>query len=425
MTNTQSPMTYQEAHTEAERCLQCFDAPCISACPTHINIPKFIWMIKTKNVLGAAEVVKTSNAMANVCGKVCPEEIFCQSVCNRGKMDSPIQIRELHFYSTQFETQHGYSRTIEFPKSGKKVAVVGGGPAGLGCAFELTKLGHAVTLYDSQEVGGVPKNSIPAFRLSEDELRSDINFLSNFFEIKKVNVDKNNFDEIKKSNDAIFVGVGLGRDKALGVKGEDLQGVFPVLKFLEDAKANEKKINIGESVVIVGGGNVSLDAAATAKRLGASEVVLIYRRSEAEMKVWKSELDEARKQGVEMRFLTNPVEIIGNNNRVTGIKCRRTQLSKEKDQSGRYIPLEVAGSDYIIKAETVVIAIGQEINADFTDLFKRTKKGFIEVNDNFQTSVTGVFAGGDAISGEGTIVQSVAHGKSAAYQINEYLNEKS
>jgi glutamate synthase (NADPH/NADH) small chain len=206
----------------------------------------------------------------------------------------------------------------------------------------------------------------------------------------------------------------------LGLKGEHLEGVFPVLHFLESAKKG--KMSIGNKVVVVGGGNVSLDAAATARRLGASEVTLVYRRSESEMKVWKGELEEARKQGVEIRFLTNPVAILGKE-KVNGVKCRRTVLSKKKDSSGRPIPVEVKGSDFVLEADTVVIAIGQVIGADLVRHFKLNNRGFIAVDKKLRTSVPGVFAGGDAISGEGTIVQSVAHGKQAAWAMHEYMEQ--
>jgi len=416
-------MNSQQAKTESERCLQCFDAPCTAACPTHIDIPKFISMIKSNNVIGAAEVVKTSNALANTCGKICPEEVFCQSVCTRGKQDSPIWIRELHFFATQYERDKGFSATKAFPKSKQNVAVVGAGPAGLGCAFELAKLGHQVDVYDGRKPGGVPRNSIPSFRLAVRELESDTKFLSRFFKLKTQSVDAKGFEQIRKSHEAMFLAVGLGQDRMLGVAGEKLKGVIPVLKFLEKAKANSTSMKIGRRVVIVGGGNVSLDAAATAKRLGAESVVLIYRRSEKEMRVWKGELEEARKQGVEIRFLINPVNIVGRI-KAQGIRCRQTRLSRQKDKSGRQIPVEVAGSDFVLDADTIIIAIGQTIKAEWLAGVERQKGGYVKVGEGFQTSVPGVFAGGDMIAGEGTIVQSVAHGKQAARVIHEYLSAK-
>lgn len=412
-------LTQQQASIEAERCLQCFDAPCEQACPTHIKIPTFIRMIRSGNIIGASDVVRTSNALVNVCGKICPEETFCQSVCTRSKQDEPIKIRELHFFATQGEARKGFSNVKPFPKSDKKVAVIGAGPSGLGCAFELSKFGYKVDVFDKTKPGGVPHKSIPAFRLSEKELESDTKFLKNYFSIKKINVDGKTFKQIKASFDAVYLAVGLGKDRPIGIPGEKLRGVLPVLEFLESAKSNPKRMKVGNNVVIVGGGNVSLDAAASAKRVGADSVILIYRRSEKEMRVWKAELEEARKQGVEIRFLTNPVLIVGDK-KVEGIKCRRTKLGKQKDKSGRAIPIEVKESDFILKANTIIVAIGQLVAADWLDGFER-EKGYVKVDMNFQTSQNGVFAGGDMIAGEGTIVQSVAQGKHAAQAIHHYL----
>jgi NADPH-dependent glutamate synthase beta subunit-like oxidoreductase len=371
----------------------------------------------------AAEVVKTSNALANTCGKICPQEVFCQSVCTRAKQDSPIQIRELHFYATQAERKKGFSKTKLFPTTDGAVAVIGAGPAGLGCAFELAKLGYKVDVYERGGIGGVPRNSIPSFRLSNEELESDTQFLSKFFKLKKEDVNRRLFEEIKHHHRAVLLAIGLGSDRPVGIAGERLKGVLPVLQFLHKAKNPSPGISVGSRVVIIGGGNVSLDAAASAKRLGAENVILIYRRSENEMRVWKSELNEARKQGVELRFLTTPVAIVGKSD-VTGVMCRQTRLTEEMDASGRRVPAEVKGSDFVIDADTVIVAIGQTVGADWLEDFAKTDNGYIKVNKNFQTSVSGVFAGGDMVSGEGTIVQSVAQGKQAAHAIHEYLSRK-
>ena len=416
-------MNQQQATIESERCLQCYDSPCTVACPTHIDIPVFIGMIRSGNVIGAAEVVKTSNALANTCGKICPEEIFCQSVCTRAKQDSPIQIRELHFYATQAESKKGFSRTKVFHAIDGSVAVIGAGPSGLSCAFELTKLGYKVDLYEKYGLGGVPRNSIPSFRLAPDELESDTHFLSRYFKTKKEDVNARLFEEIRHNHKAVFLAVGLGEDRPLGVPGERLKGVQPVLHFLHKAKTHSSEMSIGDRVVIIGGGNVSLDAAAAAKQLGAESVILIYRRSEAEMRVWKSELNEARRQGVEIRFLTSPVAIVGTSE-VSGVMCRHTRLSKEKDESGRRVPVEVKGSDFVIDADTVVIAIGQKIEAEWLEGFERTAGGYLKVDKSFHTSVAGVFAGGDMVAGEGTIVQAVAYGKQAAHAIHEHISKK-
>ncbi len=416
-------MNQQQAQTESERCLQCFDAPCTEACPAHIDIPKFIGMIRSGNIIGAAEVVKTSNALANTCGKICPEEVFCQSACTRAKQDAPIHIRELHFFATRFESGKGFSKTKLFPVKDGSVAVIGAGPAGLSCAFELTKLGYKVDVFDKDGPGGVPRNSIPSFRLAETELDSDTRFLSKYFRLKKEDVNARKFEEIRHHYRAVFLGLGLGKDRPVGIPGERLKGVFPVLQFLHKAKLQTGSTTVGNRVVIVGGGNVSLDAAATAKHLGAESVTLIYRRGEHEMRVWKSELNEARRQGVELRFLTAPVAIVGTSE-VTGVMCRQTRLGKEVDASGRRVPVEVKGSDFVIDADTVIIAIGQTIDAEWLEGFEKREDGYIRVNRSYHTSVAGVFAGGDMIAGEGTIVQSVAQGKDSAHAIHEYLSKK-
>ncbi len=377
-------------------------------------------MLRSGNVRGAAEVTKTSNALANVCGKVCPEEVYCQAACTRALQDTPIKIRELHYFATQYERRNGFSAVARLPRGDRRVAVVGGGPAGLGCATELAKLGHRADLYDRDFPGGVPRKSIPAFRLSRAELSDDIEFLQQFFTFHQREVDGGTLDQLRRQYDAVFLSIGLGKDRPLGIDGELLQGVMPVLDFLENAKSDPEGMTSGDRVVVVGGGNVSLDAAATAKRLGASSVTLLYRRSEKEMRVWKSEMEECERQGVELRLLTVPVSIMGDSV-VTGVRCRRTRLSDRRDASGRAVPVEVQGSDFVLEADRVIVAIGQRVKADWTGRFARTTEGFLKVNEQFETSIPGVFAGGDLIIGEGTIVQSVAHGKYAAYAIHNYL----
>jgi glutamate synthase (NADPH/NADH) small chain len=418
-------MTNQRARYEADRCLYCFEAPCTAACPVHIDIPGFIAMIRSGNVRGAAEVVKSSNALANVCGNICPEEVFCQSVCNRAEIDTPIQIRELHHFATHDEAVRGFSPLRSFEPGGKQVAVVGGGPAGISCAFELAKLGHKVTIFDKSGLGGVARSSIPQVRLPDAELLADLWFLSGHFTVRRRKIDDSGLERLKKEFDAIFLAVGLGMDRALVIPGEHLAGVVPVLKFLEEARSNWERVSVGKNVVVIGGGNVSLDAAATAKRLKASSVVLIYRRGEHEMKVWTSELGQARMLGVEFSFLTLPVELVGDSKgRVSGVRCRKTKLSGKRDASGRPIPVEIAGSEHVIPADTVIIAIGQDIPEGLFASVPRTRRGYLNVDKEFQTPVPGIFAGGDAIAGEGTIVQSVAQGKHAARSIHAYLAKK-
>ena len=408
-----------KALVEAERCLYCFDAPCTSACPAHIDIPGFIAMIRSGNGRGAAWVVRNANALADTCGRICPSEVYCQPACTRTRQDGPVRIRELHLFATR-SVRRSVFHAVCAPSTGRSVAVIGAGPAGLGCAVELAKLGHAVNLYNDGPPGGVPLKSIPSFRLPGEDLERDIASIEELFTAHDGPVDGAKFRSITEHHDAVFVGVGLGRDRRLGIPGESRESVFPVLEFLETAKRESDALRIGARVIVVGGGNVSLDAAATARRLGATEVTLLYRRSEEQMLVWSAELAEARRQGVEFRFRTIPVEISGKS-RVEGVLCRGMRLTDEIDGSGRPVPVEIPGSDFLLPADSVVVAIGQEVRADWLGGISRTNRGYVEVDGKYRTSMAGVFAGGDAVSGEGTVVRSLAQGKEAAGAMDEYI----
>jgi NADPH-dependent glutamate synthase beta subunit-like oxidoreductase len=307
--------------------------------------------------------------------------------------------------------------------SRRNVAVVGGGPAGLSCAFALACKGHTVTLYDHSRPGGVPRASIPSFRLPDEQLRNDIDFLSRFFAFREQRVDAHSLGQLRHEYDAVFLSPGLGIDRPAGIPGERLAGVFPLLPFLATAKENPAGTGIGKNVAVIGGGNTSLDAATTARRCGAERVSLLYRRSQKEMRVWTSELEEARKAGVEFQFLVHPIEFMGRD-RVEGIRCLRNRLGEERDSTGRPIPIPIQGSEFTLPADSIVIAIGQTTNADFLTLVRKTPGGYVEVDAGFNTSLPGVFAGGDIVGGEGTIVQAVAHGKSAAEAIHSYLERK-
>lgn len=413
----------RHALNEADRCLQCFDAPCTAACPAHIDIPRFIYSLRTGNLRGAARVVRHANAMAHVCGNVCPEEVFCQATCTRGKQDRPVEIRGLHRYVTAVEAERGTSMPHMAAASGKRVAVIGAGPAGLTCAFELGRFGIATTVFERSVPGGVPAASIPAYRLPEAELQVDREFLLKFFHLERSEVTPAAFERLRKEFNAVFVGVGLGLDRMPSLPGNALRGVLPVLGFLESARRLPGSGPPGRRVVVIGGGNVSLDAAATARRQGAERVVLLYRRGEQEMRVWKAELEEARKSGVEIRCFAQPVEILGERS-VSGMLCRQTRLGDTSDATGRRIPVEIPGSEFRLEADAVIVAIGQVPAARFIDALERTSGGYVKVDRHYETSIPGVFAGGDVVGGEGTIVQAVAQGKAAAKCMQQHLDRE-
>ncbi len=303
------------------------------------------------------------------------------------------------------------------------MAVIGAGPAGLTCAFELARNGVAATVFERSVPGGVPAASIPAYRLPEADLQVDREFLGKFFGLERSEVTPAAFERLRREYDAVFVSVGLGRDRMPPLPGNGLHGVLPVLAFLEGARRSPGSGPPGRRVIVIGGGNVSLDAAATARRQGAEQVVLLYRRGEQEMRVWKAELEEARKSGVEIRFFAQPVEILGEKS-VSGLLCRQTRLGDTTDATGRRIPVEIPGSDFRLEADAVIVAIGQVPAARFIDTLERTSGGYVKVDGNYETSIPGVFAGGDVIGGEGTIVQAVAQGKAAARSMMQHLDRE-
>ncbi len=409
---------------ETSRCLQCYNAPCEQACPVHIPIPRFIRMLKSGNVIGAAEEIKSANTLANICGQICPEEIFCQSVCCRAQIYEPVAIRQLHDFATRFESEKGFSEP-QIPTSLHEpvdVAVIGAGPAGLSCAFELRKMGTGCRLFDRfEKSGGVPAHIIPSWRLAFGALDYDLQFLHRYLPAPQVLTKTVSLAEFKKKYRIIFIATGLWLDRWLEIPGEEMPDVYHAIDYLSLARSGAERLAAYKNVVVIGGGNVSLDVAATAKKLGAEQVLLTYRRSPAEMKTWQAEKKAAQEAGVRFGYQLQPVEITGENSRVTGLRCVRTRMSEKTDDSNRRIAVPVSSSELKIPADAVLVSIGQDSSVFFEPVIEQSANGVVSVDENYMTSVPGVFAGGDLARGEGTVVQAVADGKKAARAIYDYL----
>lgn len=396
---------------EADRCLSCYDPPCQKACPASIPIPSFIRAINSGNLRYAAAIVRRANPMVATCGAVCPEEVFCQTKCTRAQIDRPIMIRELHGYATRFESDE----VLSIATTTGKAAVIGSGPAGISCATKLAQSGFAVTIYEQGDhPGGVPSYSIPKFRIEDETIQIDIGYARKLGVKILLRSKVENPESLLKQFDAVFIATGLPDNRDLNIPGENLPQVLSALSFLEKTRSGLAESLSGKRVVVVGGGNVSLDVAASASMLGAAEVHLLYRRSPKEIKVWESELGEAQNRGVMIDYLTNPVEFIAEGNTLKGVKCIRMKLTDELDSGGRKIPKPVAGSEFAIPVDIVITAVGLESG------FQRN----IRTKADLATSVDGVFAGGDWARGEGTIVEAVRDGKLAAQSIIDYVKAK-
>lgn len=431
----------EEARAEAARCLNCKNAKCMEGCPVSINIPGFIKQVESGDFEAAANVIAEASALPAVCGRVCPQESQCEGKCIRGIKGEPVSIGKLERFVADWSREHGFVPKAAKKKNGKKVAVVGSGPAGLTCAGDLAKLGYDVTIFEAlHEPGGVLTYGIPEFRLpKETVVRTEIE------NVKKLGVaietdviigKSVTIDELMEEEgyEAVFIGSGAGLPKFMGIPGENANGVFSANEYL--TRSNLMKafredydtpIAAGNKVAVVGGGNVAMDAARTALRLGA-EVHVVYRRSEAELPARVEEVHHAKEEGVQFHLLTNPVEILTDDKGwVTGMIVRKMELG-EPDESGRRRPVEIPGSDYTIEVDTVIMSLGTSPNP----LISSTTKG-LEVNrrkcivaeaENGQTSRPGVFAGGDAVTGAATVILAMEAGKHGAKGIHEYLSGK-
>jgi len=426
---------------EANRCLQCKKAPCRQGCPVEVDIPAFIKLVAERDFTGAIKKIKEKNSLPAICGRVCPQESQCEKYCTLGKKYEPVAIGRIERYCADRELATGVLRQETAPSSGRRVAVIGSGPAGLTCAADLAKLGHKVTVFEALHVpGGVLMYGIPEFRLPKQVVQTEINNLKNLgVEILVNNVvgKSTTVDELMSAGgyDAVFIGTGAGLPYFMRIQGESACGVYTANEFL--TRTNLMKaylfpdcdtpIRIGKKVAVLGGGNVAMDSARTALRLGAEESWIVYRRSRNELPARQEEIEHAEEEGVKFAFLTSPTKILHNEDYwVKAMECLRYELG-EPDASGRRRPVPVPGSEFIMDVDTVVIAIGQGPNPlvpRTTSGLELTKKGNIFADpDTGATSKPGVYAGGDIVTGAATVILAMGAGRTAAKSIHAYLNE--
>ncbi|MBO7195701.1 MAG: NADPH-dependent glutamate synthase [Clostridia bacterium] len=438
----------QTAIDEALRCLNCKNKPCVNGCPVNIHIPEFIEKIKEGDFEGAYQIIARSSTLPAVCGRVCPQETQCEEKCVRGIKGEPVGIGRLERFVADWHNMHSDVTPECAPANGHKVAVVGSGPSGLTCAGDLAKAGYSVTVYEAlHTAGGVLVYGIPEFRLPKAIVKKEVDNLAamgvevvtNVIIGKTLTVDEL-FD---MGYEAVFIGSGAGLPNFMGIPGEALNGVYSANEYLTRSNLMkayldnpETPIMKGGKVAVVGGGNVAMDAARTALRLGAEKVYIVYRRSMDELPARREEVEHAEEEGIEFRLLCNPVEILGyenpddkrdpKNGFVSGIRCIRMELG-EPDERGRRRPVEIPGSEFTLDVDTVIISIGTSPNPlikSTTDGLEVNRWGGIIVTEDGATTKDGVYAGGDAVTGAATVISAMGAGKIAAKAIDEYLQNK-
>jgi len=432
------PFGYDEktAIEEAKRCLQCKNRPCVSGCPVEIDIPDFIKQIAEGNFDKAVEVLKSKTSLPAVCGRVCPYENQCEGQCTLLKLGESVAIGRLERFLADYERKKGVKVPKLAKSTGKKVAVVGAGPAGLTCAGDLAKMGHKVTVYEAlHDPGGVLMYGIPEFRLPKEIVKAEVNY------IEKLGVDINydvvvgktiTVDEILEDFDAVFIGTGAGLPRWLNIPGENLDGVYSANEFL--TRVNMMKayrfpeydtpVKIGKVVATFGAGNVAMDCARTSLRLGAEKSLILYRRTEKEMPARIEEVHHAKEEGVEFHLLTSPIEFIGDEKGILkAVKCLKMELG-EPDESGRRRPVPIKGSEFTVNIDTALVAIGQSPNPLIPQSVKNLKIGKwgnIETDEEGLTNIPNIFAGGDIATGAATVILAMGAGKKAARSIDKYL----
>lgn len=431
--------TEEMAVEEANRCLGCKHKPCVSGCPVNVRIPEFIEAIVQREFAKAYEIITSTNSLPAVCGRVCPQESQCESKCVRGVKGEPVAIGRLERFVADWHMENAKSEISEIAKNGHRVAIIGSGPAGLSCAGDLAKKGYDVTIFEAfHEAGGVLVYGIPEFRLPKAIVKSEIEALkgygvkvmTNMVIGKVLSVD----ELFEMGFEAIFIGSGAGLPTFMGIEGEGLVGVYSANEFLTrinlmKAYRNEydTPIKHSHSVAVIGGGNVAMDAARCAKRLGAERVSIVYRRSEEEMPARSEEIHHAREEGVEFNLLTAPTKIIGDESGfVRQMECVKMELGAP-DASGRRSPIEISGSSFIMEVDAVIVAVGTSPNPlirSTTQGLDANKRGCLIADEGMKTTKEGVYAGGDAVTGAATVILAMGAGKTAADSIDAFLRKK-
>lgn len=424
--------TAEMAVNEADRCLQCKAKPCVKGCPVGIDIPGFIAKIKQSDFDGAADVISEANLLPSICGRVCPQETQCEALCVLNKMGEPIAIGALEKFIGDYKLARG-TKVEPIKKIGRRVAVVGSGPAGLTCAAGLAREGFEVTIFEAfQRPGGVLTYGIPEFRLPKRVVQNEIKMLKELGVVIKCNVVVGKtilLDELLEEYNAVFIGTGAGLPSFQGIPGENLPGVYSANEYLTRVNLMEARkegsatpVYRGKKVVVVGAGNVAMDSARTAMRMGADEVSIVYRRSRKEMPARLEEIHHAEEEGIKMLLLTNPVQVLGEK-KVEGIRCIKMELG-EPDDRGRARPIEIPGSEFDIECDQLIMAIGTSPNPllpQATPDLEITKRGIIVTDENGLTSIPNVYAGGDAATGAATVILAMSAGRKAAKAIKESL----
>jgi len=428
LTEQLPPLSRQEALVEANRCLYCYDAPCTHACPTHIDIPRFIKKISTDNLTGSARTILEANLLGATCARVCPVQELCEGACVLGHDHKPIMIGRLQRYAMDHIANDHAAAITRAPATGRSVAVIGSGPAGLSCAGELARRGHSVTVFEKRSLsGGLSTYGIIALREPIEASLQEVRMIERLGVRIEAGMELGSnltLADLRTKFEAIFLGSGLGATQIMGIPGEEL--IVDGLVYIEQSKLNPAGMTIGRNVVVIGAGNTAIDCATVAKRLGAEQVTMVYRRTEHEMSAYPHEYDFAKKEGIVFRFLAQPVRVVADGQRVTGLACAHMALGAP-DRSGRRTTERAGDAEFVIPADQVVKAVGQQKVSLGQALGLEVDRGFIKVNAGMETNLPGVFAGGDCIrvKNAASTVMAVQDGKLAAAAIHARLINKS